>query len=369
MGSSTTGNDADRVSAKGIVFILSFLALAGNVRASYAEDTTEANVGLSIAVTVGLILVVIIKWTIARRREVSRTWPYALVTAILVCLVVVQASFIANYQPWYDRVTDEQNAKPPFEYYIPVSQVSNQSVKLWGSPIEDLDATYFNGSLVVVYSYWESDRCYLKVLNTTELDRPRKGKALDFMTSIPRSRWDYNIIYGITLVETNGTLVCYYTLDEPGGLEVQQTRMVSTTDGWNWTERTIADPYVMGPATIDVDVPPELSDFGWTAVESHISFDLDQDGFLLVVRYGGGGLDHNFDRGTFFAHSWDGKEWSDLVLPWDIHIIWSWFELHRLEDGRYLGLDIYSGVSSTRLTLFEFEIDHLYEVDGPYSGR
>ena len=351
--------------------MLSFLALAGNARASngYALDNTETYVGISIAVTIGLILVVFIKWSIARRREVSRNWPYALVIVILASLVVVQASFITNYQPWYDRVTDVENAKPPFEYYLPLSQVSNQSIEIQDDPIEDLDATFFNGRTVVVYSHWKNNWCYLKVLNTTELDGARKGKVLDMMQSIPRSRFDYNIIYGITLVETNGTLLCYYTMDQPGGLKIQQPRMVNSSDGWNWSTRTLADEYTTCPSIIDMDLPPELSDFGWTHVETNESFDLDLDGFLIVVRYGGGGLDHSYEEGSFYAHSWDGVEWSDLVLLWDIRSEWSQFELHRLEDGRYLGMDIITGSRGIDVILFEFEIDSFYEVDGPYSWR
>lgn len=348
--------------------ILSVLALAGNARADIATDKTETYVETTMILTLVAIIILAIKWNSMRKRENVRTWPMALVTVLLVVLVIVQASFIQSYRPWYDVMAEEENAKVQFNYYLPNAGITDLSIDLSDDPIEDLDATYFDGSLVVVYSHWEYDKCYLKVLNTTELDGWRKGKVLDFMTSIARSRWDYNIIYDITLTESNGTLYCYYTMDQPGGLDVQQPRMVTTKDGRNWTERTVIPGYTVGSSNIDVDVPTQFTDYGWTGVDSHYAVDLGDDGIVLSVHYEGYGTDYFFDRGVFFIHSWNGEDWSDLVLLTELADEWSVYQFHKLEDGGYLGMDVRRPSYGSTVRIIEFTLDDFYDVGGPFYG-
>ncbi len=368
-GSVRRSGGSESVTLTPFLAVLIALAFTGNARAEIASDNTRTYVGATLVLTLMAIIVLAIRWNSLRKREGSRTWPLAVLSGFLVVLVVVQASFINSYQPWYEAKADEENAKVQFNYYLPKAEIANLSIDLSDDPIEDIDAAYFNGSLVMVYSVWESDKCYLKVANTTELDGWRKGKVLDHMTSIARSRWDYKIIYNITLEESNDTLFCYYTMDQPGGLDIQQARMVSTTDGWNWTERKVIQGYQAGPNEVELDLPLELSDFGWTHVESHYAVDLGDDGVVLSVHYGGHGIDWFFDRGVYFIHSWNGVEWSDLVLLTELADEWSAYTFHKLVDGSYLGIDVHTPSYGSTVRIIEFTLDDFYDVNGPVYGR
>jgi hypothetical protein len=347
--------------------LLAFMAMSGNARADVAMDMTEFYVGIWMVLTIVFLGVAFVKWSRARRMDGSDRSPLYLVIVVLVCLLVAQAAFIAVYKPWYVKKADEENEKEPFEWYLPGSPLWNDTLTLWDKPIMDMDILYLDGRPVVVYSTWESDWYYLRVLNASDMDKRGEGRTLDRIQSIPASTWEPNIINNITLVEVNGHLECYYSLDRPGGPDDTLARMVSSSDGWNWTAPTDVDGYAAGPTVSDVDVPPELADFGWTDVTSSISYDLGQDGILLLVDYEGGGIDDSWAKDTYFAHSWNGEDWSDLVLLWEVDIEWSIVKFHRVEDGRYLGMEMANDSWGTQFDLTEFSIDDLYNVEGPYT--
>jgi hypothetical protein len=337
--------------------ILFILQTAGDVRADYANDQTEFWVGMMMVFAFVFLVVLLLRWHSADRNDVERRSRLRLAVVVLVIMLVGQAAFIAVYEPWY--------AKDPFEYYLPASNLSPERIRLEDGRNGDMDAIIFNGSFTFVYSYWDSDGCYLKVADRSDPGEKGIDMLIDQVWSVRSTRWDPLPIGDINLIEVDGSLQCYYSALSPDGIAGPETRMVSSTDGWNWSAPTVVDDVSLGIPVTDIDVPGKLSEFGWTRVGDSVAFDLGPDGFLMAVQYWDRGLDVEGFGGTYFTHSWDGEKWTDLVQLWPFY----WedegylnFKFHRIEEGSYLG--ICCPFDTAMLT--EIEIDDFYEVDGPF---
>jgi len=351
-----------------LIVLLALLSISDIVSAVLVADNTASTVGILSFFTLIILILVSVKGLRARREGAKRVWLYPLIAVGLAVLLAFQVQYALTYQPWYDRVYEEEDAKPAFEFYMPSEQIENISFNFYDSYyIRAVEATIFLEEPVVIYSMWNHDTSYLKVLNNTDLHGANRGKVLDSANHPERSRRDHDTIADMALEEQNGTLVCYYTIvfTRPDGIQ-HVRKHVDSSDGWNWSAPVEVDSYEIGPTPETTEVPSVLTGFGWTNVESSCSYDLGEAGVLFVIRYGGHQIDNSYERGVFFAHSWDGLNWSALVHIWPSYYYDPPLQINPLGDGRYLG--IYYG-GGRELTLFEFDIQDLYQVNGPYQGR
>jgi hypothetical protein len=303
-----------------ITIILSIFSLMifPNVKADYGTDNTP--IGLSLLVLIlGIIIVSLIVSIIKSKKKRKMKAIAIAVSSILIVILLIS---IVTYEPWYDRMQREEDAKPKFGYYY-LNEMRNDTLNF---SLHQIDAFRIinldENNIMMVYAHLGNDSYhYLNVVRSNDGNNWSNPIELDRFEYSFRSRYDYSHWGKIVLQKNGDEIFCYYWFLPTTYMADAIFKLAKTTDGENWTDSEVITERIE-KAEYNIDLPKKHEDFGWTSVNDYEVHQINNELYFMAIDYEGHGTDTTFERGTFFSFSFDGNDWSDIIKISYVGNIW-----------------------------------------------
>jgi hypothetical protein len=350
-----------------LVSMSAIVLLSGSALADIAQDMTKPTLAMTMVISVIIIAFMGLSIVLNLRegRSISKR-THAIVLAV-VGLLVIQAIVYTGHEPWYDKVTREEDNKPQFEFYKPLDDIDHTQLSLVVNGLGDAEPTFFNDSYYIVYSRDAGEDYVLVSVNSTDGENWSTPTRLDNVPWTLVTDDDLKGIIDIHLITGPEGLTCHYRVLDYGAPDDRESRKVTTIDGLTWSPPEVTGGLEIRLKQAPMPLPGRFNNFGWTHLRDSAVIETEATGYILVAEYRGEGLDVIYDLGTFFAHSRNGFEWTNLTFLgyWED---WRDVELQEISRDRFMAFQDGTSRNRPSFDVVLFDVDDFYEVNGPHTS-